>query len=359
MAALFLCTVMSSSVLAQRNPVKADEEAGRAIEFMDANLPESAIEAWDKALKYLPDYVPYVYEKSVSLVMTKRYPEAIETLGPVHTDTSLRDRGYQLMGNCYDFLQDTTNSRKFYRAGLKKFPSSGRLHFEMGQQCYVEGNRNEANEWWRKGAVAEPRFATSYYWLAKSYSETKNQLWTIFYGEAFLNLERGTSRTRDMSRLLYESWNRSMRLGDALDPINFCSDELLEKPDPRGAAQMSFPVAFEYNIALASQPFIPRDSILPRLSIEKLIDLRYRFIRAWSKSGYDQTYKNDVLAWNIELQEKGRLKEYLWWLYGYGDKSEMSQYYKKNGDRYDTFLVWFGENGMRFQAPLCLGLGCP
>ena len=150
-----------------------------------------------------------------------------------------------------------------------------------------------------------------------------------------------------------------MRLGDTVDPINFCSDELLELPSPQGISQMSFPVAFEYNIALAAQPFVPKDSVLKRLSVESLIDLRYRFIRAWSKAGYNKTYPNDVLQWNSDLQEKGRLKEYLWWLYGYGDKSEMSRYYKKNGDRYDTFLVWFGENGMPFESPLCLGLGCP
>ncbi|MBK9183712.1 MAG: hypothetical protein IPM83_11475 [Ignavibacteria bacterium] len=53
------------------------------------------------------------------------------------------------------------------------------------------------------------------------------------------------------------------------------------------------------------------------------------------------------------------MKEYLWWLYGYGDKQEMQRHYKQNADRYDTFLVWFSENGMSFEKPLCLGLGCP
>ena len=359
LAAFVLILGCAVPVFSQRDPVKADEEAGKAIEYMDANLPENAIEAWDRALKYMPNYTPYLYEKAVSLVMAKRYLDALTILQPIYTDTSLKERGYQLMGNCHDFMQDTASSRAVYRAGLAAYPKSGRLHFEMGQQYYVAYDRALANVWWLKGTQVEPSFPTNYYWLARSYSETRDLIWAVFYGEAFLNLERNTPRTRDMSRLLYETWNRSMKLGDSNDPINFCSDSVLDVPSPLGAQQMSFPVAFEYNIALAAQPFIPKDSILPRLSIEKLIDLRYKFMRAWSQAGYDKTYPNDILSWNKRLQEQGRFKEYLWWLYGYGDKQEMQRHYKQNADRYDTFLVWFSENGMSFEKPLCLGLGCP
>ncbi|MCX6139846.1 MAG: hypothetical protein NTX15_03295 [Candidatus Kapabacteria bacterium] len=345
--------------LAQRDASKADVEAGHAIEFMDANMPDNAIAAWDKALSFMPGYTPYIYEKCVSLVMAKRYQEALITLSPIHADTSLHDRGYQLMGNCYDFMQDTTNSRRYYREGVKQYPNSGRLHFEIGQQYYVEGNRAQANEWWRKGTIVEPKLATNYYWLARSYTETRDLIWTVFYGEAFLNIERNTARTRDISKLLFETWNRSLKLGDTVDPINFCSDELLDVPSPKGAQQMSFPVAFEYNIALAAQPFIPKDSVRTRVSIEMLVDLRYRFTRAWFQAGYDKKYKNDILEWNKTLLDNGQLKEYLWWLYGYGDKREMNRYFASSGDRYDTFLVWFGEHGMHFERPLCLGLGCP
>jgi|GEM_PF-458250 len=357
-AVVLLCVSFCSAV-AQRNPRLADEEAGKAIDYMNANLPESAIEAWNRAIIAMPGYTPYVYEKTVSLVMAKRYHEALTILEPVHTDTSLKDRGYQLMGNCYDFLEDTTNSRRYYRAGLIAWPTSGRLLFEIGQQYYLERKRGQANSWWLKGTQAEPAFATNYYWLARSYSETKERLWAALYGEAFLNLERNSPRTREMSRLVFDMWNRSLRLGDSTDPINFCSDELLETLDKRSASVMSFPVAFEFTVAVSSQVFVAKDSVISVLSIEKLVDIRYRFMRAWVSAGYDTTHPNTLLAWNKRLQEQGRLKDYLWWLYGYGDKNEMQRYYAKNGDRYDTFLVWFSENGMRFDSPLCLGLGCP
>jgi tetratricopeptide (TPR) repeat protein len=337
---------------------RADSAAKKAVEMMDNNLPESALEVWDVAIKLVPYYVPYKYEKAVCYVMAKKYQDAKDVLKGIYTDRTLGDRGYQLLGNCYDFLEDTAASFAVYSDGLIANPKSGRLHFEIGQRKYLQKDRKGAHEFWLKGTRAEPRYATNYYWLARSYSETRDRLWSALFGEAFLNLERNTQRTREISKLVYDMWNLSMRLGDTLDPINFCTEETLEVPDKRGPDVMNFPTAFEFTVAQASQPFIIKDSVIKGLSIEKLVDLRYRFTRAWISSGNDSLHTNDLLRWSMYLQKQGRLKEYLWWLYSYGDIREMNAYFKKNEERYDVFLVWFGENQLSFDKPLCLGLGC-
>lgn len=325
---------------------------------MDNNLPESALVQWDIAIGLVPHFTPYRYEKSVCLVMAKKYQDAIELLKPIYRDKTLFDRGYQLLGNCYDFVEDTAASMNIYREGNVAFPESGRLNFEIGQRYYLQKNRKLAHEYWLKGTRGEPRYATNYYWLAKSFSETQDRLWSVLYSEVFLNLERNTQRTREISKLAFDMWNVSMRIGDTLDPINFCTDATLEIPDQRGPNVMNFPTAFEFTVAQATQPFIKPDTVLKALSIEKLIDLRYRFTRAWVTSGNDSLHVNDLLRWNIYLQKQGRLKEYLWWLYSYGDVREMNAYFKKNEERYDIFLVWFGENQLAFDKPLCLGLEC-
>lgn len=338
---------------------RADSLSREAIKAMDANLPQSALDLWNKALQEVPGYVPFLYEKSVTLVMADRQAEAIDVLLPIYRDTVLRDRGYQLLGNCYDVLQDTANARLYYEEGIKRYPGSGRLHFEIGQLYYRNNNRAEANTWWLRGTRSEPMFATNYYWLAKSYSETRERIWSAFYGELFLNLERSSARTREISKLVYDMWNLSMRIGDSTDPMRFCSDETLEAPDKRGGGMMSFPEAFEFTIATSAQTMFKTDTIISRLSIEQLVDLRYRFLRGWISAGYDSTYTNDVLRWNAWLLKQARLKDYLWWLYSYGNQAEMNRYFRKNEDRYDTFLVWFSDNGLAFDHPMCVGLGCP
>ncbi len=337
---------------------RADSAAKKAVEMMDNNLPESAVQKWDEAIALVPNYSPYKYEKAVCFVMSKKYQEAATVLKTIYRDKSLGDRGYQLLGNCYDFLEDTVASMGVYQEGLTANPTSGRLHFEIGQRKYLQKDRQGAHDYWLKGSKLEPGYATNYYWLARSYSETRDRLWAALFGEAFLNLERNTQRTREISKLVFDMWNLSMRIGDTLDPINFCSEATLEIPDRRGPDVMNFATAFEFTIAQASQPFIVKDSVIKRLSIEKLVDLRYRFTRAWVSSGNDSLHVNDLLRWSIYLQKQGRLKEYLWWLYSYGDPREMNAYFKRNEERYDVFLVWFSENQLAFDKPLCLGLGC-
>ncbi|MFN9150421.1 MAG: hypothetical protein ACK6C4_03530, partial [Bacteroidota bacterium] len=59
---------------------RADSLAREAMLYMDGNLPQSAITAWDMALKEVPGYVPFLYEKAVALVMAERHREAIELI---------------------------------------------------------------------------------------------------------------------------------------------------------------------------------------------------------------------------------------------------------------------------------------
>ncbi len=357
---VFLAVASGNLVLrGQSADEKAEAEMRKAIKLMDRNLPESAIEAWDKALAFRPGYVPFLYEKSVCFVMAQRYLDALKIMNGIYEDVQLGDRGYQLLGNIHDFLQDTTSSRAVYRKGIEVYPNSGRLHFEMGQQYFVAYNKDEARKWWLRGTQAEPSYPKNYFWLAKAYADTKDKIWAIFYGEVFLNLERNTPRTKEMSELLFQLWNAALVSADTSDPINFCSDELLEVPSPWGPAKMSFPNAFEFTMGLARQAVVPNQGPVTKLSIQQLVEIRYRFTRAWAAAGHDTTYPNDVLSYNIWLQKEVRIREYLWWLYSYGDVKEMNKYFKTNENRYDTFLTWFSDNGMPITKPLCLGLGCP
>lgn len=332
--------------------------AQRAVDLMDRNQPAAAISSWERALTFAPDSVAYRYEYALANVMAKRYDSAAAILLPIYRMPQLLDRGYQLLGNCYDLQNDSSRSLPYYREGLKAFPTSGRLHYEMGAAALIDGNPAAATDWWARGTRAEPVFATNYYWLARTQSSTRDRIWGILYGEAFLNLERNTERTREISKLVFDTWNASMLLGDTADPINFCSDTLLEKPSLKGPSTMTFPVAFEYTVATSAEPLIPKEGVSKRLTVAQLVDLRMRMTKAWDKAGYDTLFPNDVLSWNVRYLKAGWLKEYLWWLYSYGDKREMNEYFKANEDRYDNFLGWFGKNSPSFRAPLCIDLRC-
>lgn len=330
----------------------------RAVEFMDRNLPDEAIKRWDSALVLRPDYVLYKYERAICLLMAKRYTQAVEALKPMYRDTMLYDRAYQLLGNSYDYLGDSASSFTIYNEGLSRYPMSGRLHYELGAAAFIGGRLDSAIRWWVKGTRVEPSFATNYYWIAKTSAKSKDRIWTVLFGEAFINIETNTQRTKEMGEMLFDVWNASMSLGDDDDPINFCSDRLLEEPSASGPNVMNFPTAFEFTIAQSSQHYIPDTGVRKRLTVEQLVDVRMRFIEGWTGAGYNKKYPNDLLAWNAKLKESGWLREYLWWVLGHGDLNEMRNYFVANEARYDTFFGWLTENPFPTDHPLCLGLHC-
>lgn len=355
---LLLIFCLSGGILSAQSD-KAVAHANRAIQLMDGGLGRQAIAEWDKAIALEPSIIAYQYERVLCYVMEKDYATALTMLEPIYRDSSLFDRGYQLMGNIYALREDSAKAAAYYREGITAYPTSGRLHYELGAVAFLDRKVPEALDLWKRGTRAEPAFATNYYWLAKVYADSKEKLWSVLYAEAFLNLERSTDRTKEISKLLFDTWNAALRLGDTLDPINLASEETLEVPSALGPAQMNAAMAFEFMVANAGQHLIPQQGVLQQLTLSQLVDLRIRFIRAWTQGGKDTTYRNDVLSFERTVLQAGWIKEYFYWLYSYGDKRAMNEYFRSNEHRYDTFLAWFGDNQMPFDKPLCLELSCP
>lgn len=335
---------------------KIEQTVREAVKLMDRNLPQEAIRTWDAAIKLRPDYTPYKYERSICFVMQKQYKEAIAALLPIYEQPELFDRGYQLLGNCYDFLEDTASARKYYRSGLDRWPESGRLHLEMGSAAYTDGDWKGALDWWTKGARAEPAFASNYYQICLTFANTPYKFWALLYGEMFLNIERATQRTSEISSLLYKTWASGIKPGTS-DPINLASEELLNEPSELGATVMNFPMAFEYTVATSVVAANVKGP-LATISVAQLVDIRMQFAKTWKESGYASKYANDLLAYHVTMLDAGWLTEYLWWLYSYGNVADTKRYYKENEQRYDTFLGWFGEHQLDISRPVCLSYHC-
>jgi len=327
-----------------------------AIANMDLDRPDQAIENWNTVIELDPSKIEYKYERIICYVMKKEYTKALEELTPIYKDTALFDRGYQLMGNIHDLLGDSTQSMPYYTAGLAAYPNSGRLHYELGASALIERRLEEAISWWVKGTKAEPRFPTNYYWIAKVNSTTKNRLWTLMFGEAFMNLERGTKRTKEISKMIFDVWNAGLAFGDTTDPINLASDDLLEAPGPTGPASMSFPMAFEYMTAVTGQYLIPKEGTLQRLTMAQLVELQMKVTQVWTSKGYDTVYANDIMKWHATLSESGYLREYLYWVISFGDYREMNVWFRSNEKKYDLFLHWFDTHSLPQDRAWRLGL---
>lgn len=66
-------------------------------------------------------------------------------------------------------------------------------------------------------------FSSNYFQLAKLYLNSNNKLVGIIYSELFINIERTTKRTQEMSELLYKTYKSLITLQENESKISFCA----------------------------------------------------------------------------------------------------------------------------------------
>ena len=95
---------------------------------------------------------------------------------------------FQLGGNVYKALEEAKECEKVYKKGLKKFPNSGPLYSEYGELLWATKDYSAIDQW-EKGIQVDPAYSGNYYNAALYYFYTKDKVWSLIYGEIFVNME--------------------------------------------------------------------------------------------------------------------------------------------------------------------------
>lgn len=64
---------------------------------------------------------------------------------------------------------------------------------------------DRAVSYYEKGVYVEPAYSSNYYRLAQLFLSSKDKFWGLIYGEIFMNLERNSQRTEEMSKWLFNT----------------------------------------------------------------------------------------------------------------------------------------------------------
>ncbi len=152
---------------------------------------------------------------------------------PVLDDKNSMDLYYELVGDCYDDMGKSDKSIDTYSDGLKKFPASGRLHLEIGIALMRKEKYNDALFHFEKGIEVNPEFPSNYYWASRIFcSYSTEKVWGMIYGEIFLNLERTTDRSKEISKLLYDTYKSQITFkGDSSVHYSFTEQNTITIKD--------------------------------------------------------------------------------------------------------------------------------
>jgi len=330
--------MLTIATYGQKDEEKAHELGIKAIEEMEAGNIKDARKLLEQSKELDPDNIAYPYEIAYTHYLDKNYKGAIKILKRLKKHGQVDDRILQMLGNCYDIEGNPDKAIKTYEAGLKLFPNSGILYLERGNMELHKEKYNKALEYYEKGIEVEARFPSNYYWASKIYLSSSEEVWGLFYGEIFMNLERNSDRTAEISKLLYDTYKSEITTNGDSTKIDFCEiimnvDDLVDKEKIR------FPFCMVFGQAL-----IVSIVDIKSIDINSLDKIREGFVKNYYKMGHNNTHPNALIAYQKQIVEKGHLRAYNYWILMKGDKEAFSTWRDSNKDKWNNFITWFTEN---------------
>jgi tetratricopeptide (TPR) repeat protein len=343
---LVLFFLLSNVILAQNEKEEALELGRNAIKLMDEGKLDESIGLLEQAQKLDPERMDYPYEMAYAYYEKEDYPKSIEILNTITEHKNVTDIVYQLLGNSYDLIGKPGLALEAYKKGMGKFPNSGKFHLESGSIKYNNEEYNEAISFWEDGIKVNPNYSSNYYRLSKVFSLTEERIWTLIYGEYFLLLEPNTQRTEEISKLLYENYQKSYEVEtDSTGQFHLTEKGfqivVKDKKDVRKMKKGVLP--FEGTFAMAYA--ISAIGFQNDINIASIYNARKNFLDFWfSEKKFDKDYPNKLLDFQKEVQNNGFFKTYTYWILSQGNPTEYQDWYSQNEQNFTDFVNWFNEN---------------
>ncbi len=327
---------------AQTNKEKAYDKGVRAIELMDNGKIDESIALLEEAQKLDPDRFDYPYEMAYAYYLKEDYKSAIKILEKNKKHKDVTERLFQLLGNSYDIIGQSDKAFAAYDEGLEIFPNSGMIYLEKGNVYWGKKEYNNALPYYEKGIEVDPKFPSNYYRAALLYCGSTEEVWGMLYGEIFMNLERNSQRTVEISKLLYDTYKNEISFtSDSTRSVSFCqmmsmSLDAFSDPD-----NIKFPFCMVYEPTLLIAIAFEKE-----ITMNSLDRIRTTFIDVYYQSGRDKTHPNALFNYEKEIMEAGHMEAYNHWILMQGNLDEFDKWYAGNKEKWDNFILWFTDNGL-------------
>jgi tetratricopeptide (TPR) repeat protein len=208
---LIILFALTNIAFGQTDKEKALSKGQEAIELMDNGKIKESIKLLKEAEKLDPERFDYPYELAYAHYIDQDYKGAIKILEKNKNHKDVTERLFQLLGNSYDVIGKTDKAFVAYDEGLEIFPNSGMIHLEKGNVYWNKEKYNEAHPFYEKGIEIDPSFSSNYYRATLLYCSSTEEVWGLIYGEIFMNLERNSKRTSEISKLLYDTYKSQIK----------------------------------------------------------------------------------------------------------------------------------------------------
>ena len=310
------------------NAQSATELQERARSFMQQSDFNNASLLLKRASIADPNNLEITKDLALSFYFQKEYDKGLDVIKLVLDKEESDDQCFQIAGNLYRQLEQTKECEKLFKKGIKKFPKSGALYNEFGELLWAQKN-NEAIRQWEKGIESDPNYSKNYYNACKYYQITEDKVWSILYGEIFVNMEPLSNRSPEIKSILLESYKKM-----------FTDSDVKKESTESG----KYTAAFVQTIQKQSLP------AATEFNAEILTMIRTRFLLDWSND-YAAKYPSRLFDYQRQLTQEGMFEAYNQWLFGTVQNLAAYQSWVTNHSvEYNEFTRF--QSGRMFKVPL-------
>lgn len=249
----------------------------------------NATVALNKALELQPGDKKLSKELALSYYYQGEYNKALAVIKPLLDLNDADDQVYQMAGDVYRALRQQKEASLVYRKGIVKMPESGLLYNALGELMWELKDADAIKEW-EKGIEEDPAYSKNYYNATKYYLGTGNIIWSILYGEIFLNMEPFSNKSPEVKDMLLEGYKK------------------IFSNNTRDISYSKFELAFMQTLNKQAQ--VASSGIDP----ESLIMIRTRFILDWFNESKRPAFK--LFDYQKQLLQEGLFDAYNQWIFG-------------------------------------------
>lgn len=279
-----------SFLMAAAQDAKQLHETAR--QFMLQGDYNNAILVLNRAIKLDSKSLDIAKDLGLNYYFARDYNKALEIYKPLIEREYADDQCFQVAGDIYLALENPKECEKVYKKGLKKISNSGALYNAYGELLWAQQDYSAIKQW-EKGIETDPSFSRNYYNACKYYYFTTDKVWSIIYGEIFLNIEPSGTASPEIKNILFEGYKKL-----------FADADLTKGNDGKNEFVTAFLQTMNKQSMLAAGG----------INTESLVMIRSRFILDWYND-FGNKFPLRLFDLQRQLLQEGLFDAYNQWIF--------------------------------------------